>query len=311
MSGAVTVVIANPTSRSGATGRRLPELERLLRVHVGDFRLYCTERARHAESLARDAVGAGATRIVVAGGDGTVSEALSGILHERAQCAVELGLLPLGSGRDFARSIGAGTDLERAVERLHRGRKLRVDAGRVRCLGADGGEATRCFLNEVSFGLSGEAICFVDELARKGRRGRAAYVLAGLWALQRYTSAIVSVRVDGQLAHDGPLLLGAVANGRYFGGGMRIAPHAEIDDGRFDVVLAAGMSRLAALACFPRLFRGTHVERPDVSERRGARVEVSSAQPVHVEADGELIGRLPAQIELLPRAITLCGLPPV
>jgi YegS/Rv2252/BmrU family lipid kinase len=302
-----TVVIVNPASRSGATGRRLPELKRLLAAHLPDHGVYCTEGPRDAERLAREAAAVGVARVVVAGGDGTVCEAVTGLLHGSARSEVELGLLPLGSGSDFARTLGLGSDLEAAVRRLRTGRKVRVDAGRVTVRTPGGELETRCFLNEVSFGLSAEAVRFVDELARKGRRGRSSYLLAGLSALLGHAPSQVRVSVDGQPAHDGPLMLGAVANGRYFGAGMQVAPQADVSDARFDVVLVAGMSKLSALRCFPQLMRGRHASRPDVSTRRGVLVEATATQPVWVEVDGELLGQLPARIELMPLALTVCG----
>jgi len=303
-----TLVIVNPASGSGTAGRRIPELERLLAAHVVDFSLVRTQGPGHAEQLAREGALAGARRIAIAGGDGTVSEALSGLLPLALAQPPELGLLPLGSGRDFARGLGLGNDLAASVQRLARGRLRTVDAGRVVCCGPDGTERIRHFLNITSFGVSGESTLWVQQRGRRGRRGRASYLQSGVVGLLRYRSPQVAIAIDGRPAHRGRLMLAAVANGRYFGGGMHVAPHAQIDDGLFDVVIVDGMTKLQALACFSQLLRGRHLRRPDVRVLRGRQVEIEADAPIWLEADGEPLGTPPARLSLLPRALTLCGL---
>lgn len=302
-----TFVLVNPSSQSGATGRRVPELDALLKKHVGDYQLLCTEREGDAERLAQLAVERGATRLVIAGGDGTASEAVSGVLRSGGEKTVEIGLLPLGTGRDFARLLGLGVDLDACVARLATGRKRQVDAGRIRCRAEAGGERVRCFLNIASFGLSAEGARW---LARRGRRrGPLSYVASALVTLARYKSARVTLRVDDTIVHEGPLMLAAAGNGQYFAGGMRVAPGASIDDGLLDVVVIEGMSVPASLLMLPTLIVGRHVKDRRVRVRRGATVRAESAAEVWVEADGEPVGTLPATIEVLPGAVKLCGLP--
>ena len=303
-----TFVLVNPSSRSGATRRRLPELEALLRKHIGDYELLCTERLGDGERLARDAVERGATRLVVAGGDGTVSEAVSGLLlaERAAGRSAELAIVPLGTGRDFARLLGLGADLESAVARLSTGKKRAVDAGRVRCRANDGSERVRCFLNIASIGLTAVS---TQWLAEQSKRGPLSYVKSGIVGMLRHPMTPVTIRVDGRVAHQGPLTFAAIANGRYFGGGMKVAPAATIDDGALEVVVVPGMPILRLMRLFPALFIGRHVEDRRIGVHRGAVVHAESAEEVWMEADGEPIGKLPATIELLPGGVRLCGLP--
>jgi diacylglycerol kinase (ATP) len=268
-----------------------------------------TEREGDGERLARLAVERGATRLVIAGGDGTVSEALSGLLQCDRADAVEIGLLPLGTGRDFARLLGLGTELRAAVARLSSGRRRKVDAGRIRCRALDGGERVRCFLNIASMGLPAESARWLQLRGRRGKRGPLSYVMSALASLTRYTMPLVTIRVDDRIVHDGRLALAAVSNGQSFAGGMRVAPGASIDDGLLDVVMVEGMSRHAALLVFPRLVFGQHVKDRRVHVHRGAVIRAESAAEVWIEADGEPVGTLPGTFEILPGAVTLCGLP--
>ncbi len=305
-----TFVIVNPKSRLGQTGERVEELARLLTKHVAEHVLLTTCREGDGERLAREAQAAGATRIVVAGGDGTVSEVVTGLLAEHGKTAIELGLLPLGTGRDFARLLRLGRELEPAVARLSHGKTRRVDAGKVRTINADGVVHSRCFLNIASFGLTGESARWLKEQAANGKRGRASYLMSSVVGLARYATPRITLTLDGQTIHDAPLWFAAAANGQYFAGGMQVAPEAQIGDGLLDVVIVPKLPMVQALARFPLIMRGKHVDGRKIRMLRGRALEASSgAASVWLEADGEVIGRLPARIEILPAAITLCGLP--
>jgi len=304
-----TFLLVNPSSRSGATGRRVPEIETLMRKHVGDYQLLRTECEGDGERLACRAAERGATRLVIAGGDGTVSEAVSGLLRCGRAGDVDIGLLPLGTGHDFARLLGLGDDLESTVARLSSGKRRRVDAGRVRCRAGDGSERVRCFLNIASLGLSAESARWLAARGNRRRRGPLSYVASGLIGVARFATPPVTIRVDERIVHEGRLSLAAVGNGQYFGGGMRVAPGASIDDGLFDTVVIEGLSFVASLLMLPRLMRGRHIDDPRVAVHRGAMVRAESAAEVWIEADGEPVGMLPGSFEVLPGAVRLCGLP--
>jgi len=280
-----------------------------LRKHIGAYELLATECEGDGERLACRAVERGATRLVIAGGDGTVSEAVSGLLQCGRGHAVEIGLLPLGTGRDFARLLGLGTDLEASVARLSSGKRRWIDAGRIRCRGREGGERMRYFLNISSIGLSAESARWLAWQGQRRRRGPLSYLISALVGLARYRMPLATIRVDDRVVHEGRLLLAAAGNGQYFGGGMRVAPGASIDDGLFDVVVIEAMSILASLLVLPRLVIGRHVRDRRVHVYRGAVIRAESAAKVWIEADGEPVGILPATIEVLPGAVRLCGLP--
>lgn len=301
-----TLVIANPVSRSGATRRGLRKLEPLLRERLGEVEVAWTAGPRDARRLAREGVRAGASRVVVAGGDGTVSEVVTGIVGAGLERYVELALLPFGTGGDLARVLGVPRDLSRALDRIAEGKVTRVDVGRARYCGHDGVEVTSYFLNVASVGMGGLATAIVER-SPKWLGGRIAFLLGTLRAIIAFRSQSVEIRLDGECLHDGPLSLAAAANGRFFGGGMRIAPRARPDDGVLDAVIVPGFPKLRLIRELPRLYRGTHLEVPGVLYRRGHRLEATSSGEVLIELDGEPLGRLPASFELISGALRVVG----
>jgi YegS/Rv2252/BmrU family lipid kinase len=304
-----TLVVVNPRSRGGATRRQFASLEPRLRDCLGGFEVEWTRAPRDAERIAREGVRAGIERIVVAGGDGTTSEVVSGLLGAQLGDYAEVAPLPLGTGGDLMRTLEIPRQLARALEGIAAGSSRRVDAGRVCFRDRDGCERTTHFLNVTSFGVSG----LITELVNRATKvfgGRVSFLLGTLRGITRYRPEEVRIRVQGELVHDGPLVLGTAANGRFFGGGMQVAPRAEPADGLFDVVVIPGFSKARLLRELPRIYRGTHLEVPEVSLHRGRCVEAEAAPGrVWVEIDGEPLGTLPARIEVLPAAISVLGAP--
>jgi YegS/Rv2252/BmrU family lipid kinase len=304
-----TLVVVNPRSRSGATRRQFASLETRLRDCLGGFEVEWTRAPRDAERIAREGVRAGIERIVVAGGDGTTSEVISGLLSAGLGDYAEVAPLPLGTGGDMLRTLEVPRQLDRALEGIAGGSSRKVDAGRVRYSDRFGHPRTVHFLNVTSFGVSGLITELVNR-ATKAFGGRVSFLLGTLRGISRYQPEAVRIRVDGELVHDGPLVLGTAANGRFFGGGMHIAPRAEPADGLFDVVVVPGFPKARLLRELPRIYRGTHIEVPEVSLHRGQRIEAEAApDSVWVEIDGEPLGTLPASIEVLPGAISVLGAP--
>jgi len=306
---ATTLVIVNPVSGGGATRRRWRRIEPLMREALGAFEVEATRGARDGVRIAREAARAGVERIVVAGGDGTTSEVVTGLVEADLNQQVEIGLLPMGSGGDFLRTLGMPREIDAAMACLAAGGRRSVDAGRIRFEDHRGEIATACFLNVASLGISG----LVDEMVNRAPKhlgGRIAFAWGTLRAIVQYRCEPVNLRVDGETVFDGPLSLAAAANGRCFGGGMRIAPDARPDDGNLDVVVVAGLRKARLLANFPSIYRGTHLGHPEVSVYRGKRVEAMAAPGrVWLDVDGEPLGTLPAEIEILPRALRLFGVP--
>ncbi len=302
-----TLVIANPSSRGRASARKLRSLEAKLRGALGPLDFEYTRGPRDAERIAREGVRSGVERIVVAGGDGTLSEVVTGLLSAELGDYAKIGILPVGTAADFLRGIGAPDDLDASIDRLAKGSLVRVDAGRATYRTQDREAVTSYFANIASLGLSGEVAELVNR-SGKPFGARLSYLIGALRGLAHHRSQSVSISVDGACVYEGALAVAAVANGPCFGGGMRIAPHARFDDGAFDWVIVPAMSRPSLLRKIPLLYRGAHLDDPRVLSGRGRLVEARALDgPVRIDVDGESLGALPARFELLPTALTLFG----
>lgn len=302
-----TLAIVNPHSRNGRTGRRWERVEARLRDALGPLEVERTRAPRDAERIAREGVRAGVERVIVAGGDGTLSEVATGLLAADLAGYACVAPLPLGTGGDFARTLRLPRQLDQAIAAIADSQPRRFDAGRVRFTDPRGQPATVYFLNVTSLGVSGLIVELVNR-SSKAFGGRVSFLLGTLRGMARHRNQPVSLRVDGELVHDGPLFLAAAANGRFFGGGMKIAPGARPDDGLLDVVHIGDVPKLRLLRRLPKIYRGSALEDREVSSRRG-RVLEADAPPgrVPIEVDGEPLGTLPARIEILPGAISLLG----
>ncbi|CAG0952645.1 diacylglycerol kinase (ATP) [Myxococcaceae bacterium] len=302
-----TVVVLNPASRNGATGARWLAIEAKVRAALGPLEVEPTRGPRDAVRIAREAGRAGVRRLIVAGGDGTAGEVATGLLDSGRSEDCEVALLPLGTGGDLARGLGVPRDLDTALERIAAGKRRRVDAGRARYTAPDGGTEEVGFLNVASLGMSGLVTQLVNETP-KTLGGRVSFLVGTLRALVRWRSRPVRLVLDGEVVHEGPLHLATAANGKCFGGGMHVAPRAEIDDGLLDVVIVDDLPKLVLLAKLPSLYGGRHLADPAVRSLRGRCLEAFAAsRDVYTEIDGEPLGTLPARYEIVPRAITLVG----
>jgi YegS/Rv2252/BmrU family lipid kinase len=248
--------------------------------------------------LAGDAVDGGAELLVVVGGDGSVHEVVNGIA---GRAGVEIALLVRGTGWDFARSLGLPRNVDRAIEVALSGRTRTIDLGHATYRLADGGEGKSYFANVASAGMSG-AIAQRANDTSKALGGKVSYVWATFGVFARWTSNEIEVSVDGETRrarmHDV-----IVANGPYLGGGMKICPDAELDDGIFDVLLIGDLTKRDLVLTMPKIFRGTHLPHPKAELLRGAQVSVDAAEPLPIELDGEQPGTTPVRFEIIPRAL--------
>ena len=301
-----TLVIVNPASAAGRTERTFPRLEPQLGAAIGPYDRVETKGPRDAERLAREAVRAGVERVVVAGGDGTAAEVVSGLLGAALGAYAEVAFLPLGTGADFHRTLEIPRDPGAAIAALASGKGRRIDVGRVCYVGEDGAERSSHFLNVASAGLSGIVTRHVR--GSKALGARLAFLLGTLSGLARFQPPSVRLRADGVEVFRGAIALAAAANGRYFGGGMHVAPTARPDDGLLDLVVVPALPKRVLVTRLPSLYRGTHLSVPGVLQQRARRIELEPlGEPALGEVDGEPVARLPMSAEVVPGALQVWG----
>jgi diacylglycerol kinase (ATP) len=304
-----TKVIVNPASNRGRTRKRWGEIRDGLRSFIREFKYEFTEQPLHATDLARAAIKDGTELVIGVGGDGTMNEIANGFYEDRRIINPEatLGLVPAGTGCDLMKSLHIPAGLKGALKVLSDAPAVRMDVGKVRFRSNAGGEEERFFLNVADFGLGGEVVREVTE--RRLQRKASSYVRCLITTMVRYKNKRVRIRVDGENLPDGEYLIGAVANGRIFGKGMKVAPDAELDDGLFDSVLVRGFRFFEFCRHGWKLMNGTHVTHPKVTVVRGRKIEAwpGDGEDVLLELDGDQLGRLPATFEIVPRNLLVKG----
>ena len=277
-------IILNPIAGRGNGARVEPRLRRLLETEEIAFDLVRTERAWHAAELAERAANDGFETIVAAGGDGTTHEVVNGLMAAaQGGVAGTLGVIPIGSGSDFANTIGVPFDLPGACRRLAHGQARIVDVCRV----AVDDQPARYFDNTVNVGFGG--IVTREALKVRWLRGTPLYLLAVLKTIFLYHHVNpTTITCDGQEVFT-PAMMITVANGPREGGGFYVAPEAQPDDGLFDLCIVEEVGRATMLGLIPYFLQGTHVGRKHITMTRARRVVISSPDGLTAHGDGEML----------------------
>ena len=304
-----TQVIVNPESNRGRTRKRWGEIRDGLRSFIREFKFEFTDKPFHATDLAREAIKDGTELVIGVGGDGTMNEIANGFYENRKIINPEatLGVVPSGTGCDLIKSLHIPAGLKDALKVITEAPSVRMDVGKVRYRSNAGGEEDRFFLNVADFGLGGEVVRRVTE--RRLQRKASSYVRCLVTTMVQYKNKRVRIRVDGESLPEGDYLIGAVANGKIFGKGMKVAPDARLDDGLFDAVLVKGFKFFEFCRHGWKLMNGSHVTHPKVTVVRGRRIEAwpEEGEDVLLELDGDQLGRLPATFEIVPRDLLIKG----
>jgi len=260
-----------------------------------------SERQGHLTELGRQAAESGARLLVVVGGDGSVNEVVNGIWD--LADSPELAVIPRGTGWDFVRTFGIPRRIEAAAAIALGGAVRTLDVGKVAYRSWDGSDGEAVFANVASAGMSG-AIAQRANQTTKALGGKASYMMALLAVFARWSANELRVTVDGD-ERRGRMFDVVVANGKFFGGGMKICPDAAPDDGLLDVLTIGDVTKRDLVQTMPRIYRGTHLPHPKAELLRGRVVTVDSDTPVPVELDGEQPGTTPARFEAVPGRLRL------
>lgn len=242
--------------------------------------------------MARQAAQAGIRRVLSVGGDGTLHEVVNGI----QDCPVAIGVLPLGTGNDFARSVGLPPSPEAVLRALARGSIRQIDVGEVH------GER---YVNIAGVGFDAEVARRVNAMRSKAS-GTVPYLMTAVREAFRYEPPVLSLARDGGVpGPECPLLMVAVGNTSTYGGGMRVCPEAVVDDGLLDVLVVQPLRAWALLSLLPRVFLGKHLGSASVSSGRAQRLTITGPSDTPLHADGELLPGLPATFTIHPRGLSL------
>jgi YegS/Rv2252/BmrU family lipid kinase len=297
--------VVNPQSAGGRTARQWPQLASLLEGRLGRVATRFTGEQGAGIAMTRILLREGFDLIVAVGGDGTVNEVVNGFFDQDRPVRPEatLGILPLGTGGDFRRTLGVPAGAAEAIEILASGVPTLIDVGKATFRANSGGQASRYFVNLVSFGMGGQvASQSKNFMSRFG--GKAGFLWATVKTFLSYRGRQVSLALDGS-----PTLLPffianvAVGNGQFHGGGMRPCPAAAPNDGVFDVTIINYAGALKLLSSISVLYSGEVYSHPKVRHFEAARILAESASATEIEIDGEPLGTLPLKITLLPRQL--------
>jgi YegS/Rv2252/BmrU family lipid kinase len=310
------LLIVNPASGGGKTGKTFESLRATIGGKLGPMRVVFTETRGHAIELAKQGVADGHMLIIAVGGDGTFHEVVNGVMdapiNETHGKRARVGLIAQGTGGDFRKTLGIEHRLDRYLDTLVAGRTRDIDVGRVRYRDSDGSEKQRWFVNILSAGMGGLVDRYVAE-SPTYLTGKAAYFAASARALVRCQEG----RLRAAIANDGATqqrqlrtYMIAICNGRFFGGGMKVAPMAQIDDGKFEVVSIGGASKIAFGVAANKIYDAGHLKAPGTEHFQctGIDLELENVDIRDVflnDIDGEPLGGLPLHVEMHHKALTL------
>lgn len=308
------VFVINPRGANGRTGEQWKKLLPYIRSRLGSDCNVCeslTSGPYHAIDITREAIREGAHAVVAVGGDGTLHEVVNGFFwggepvasHDpKSGHQTALGLIPLGTGSDFARTYGWKNDPQDAIERIANGLRSRVDVG---VISGENGEP-HYFINEADIHLSAKAGYYAS---RYKKFGNLCYVIGALQAFFGHQNRDLKIKVDGGEWEVCPQVTAlCVGNAKYFGGGMKITPNAEPSSGNFEVVILQDFRWHDFILKLHKLYDGTHLSVKNVSSRRVQSIEVEEIVPsdsIYVQSDGEYLGFLPRKFCILSGAIEM------
>ncbi len=295
-------LICNLSSGRGKVRKQLPQVRSLLQERELEYELVYTEGRRHASDIARTALERGSRFIAAMGGDGTVHEIVNGMIENDKPLVPEavLGIVATGTGCDFIKTFGIPATPTHAVALLDGPESFPIDIGKI-TYREDGSEAVTYFANIAEAGLGAEVVARAARLPRW--LGPTVYFFAFWLTMRKHRVARGTVDLVDRV-YEGYMNNVVVANGQFFGGGMKVAPRAAPTDGVLDIQVEHARKR-EAIALIPKVYKGEHVPHPDIEEFKRAKATVTADRPLLIEADGEVLGHTPATFEVLRDCLRL------
>jgi YegS/Rv2252/BmrU family lipid kinase len=296
-------IIVNPAAGAGKTGKLWPRIMSVFQGHGLRFEHDMTEAPGHAIELARTAAKNGYDIVVSVGGDGTINEIVNGLYASGSIGDALLGIVSTGTGGDYIRTAGIPRHYEDACRCFLQPKKRTVDLGIVE-YAKNGGREERLFVNFAGMGFDAEIVRRTTQQFKK-LGALPSYLMGTFATLVSYANKKISLVIDGK-EEEKRVCTVIMNNGKYGGGGMFTAPGADLDDGLLDVLIVGDLSKPDLLRSLPRIYKGTHLTHPKVSLKKAKEIEVKSlSERMHLQADGELLGEVPARFRILPAALNI------
>jgi diacylglycerol kinase (ATP) len=298
--------VINPTSDGGKTGRDWPQIAAEARMRGLEVSEQVTQGPGHATAIVREAIRSGEDLVVVVGGDGTVNEAVNGFCDDAGVplgAATRLAVIERGTGCDFIRTYGIPKKTADAVAVLAAGASRRIDLGRARFTNYRGVEEVRMYANAASCGMTGDVAARANRSSKRFG-GTASFLYATVAAFAQWHNVAFEIDIDGErrTAVANNVIC---ANGKYLGGGMKLAPDALQDDGLLDVLVIGDVGKVDLALNVGRLYRGTIARHAKVTSLRAARIHCAPERPLPVEIDGEQPGVTPVTFDVAAGAVEL------
>jgi YegS/Rv2252/BmrU family lipid kinase len=295
--------IVNPTSGGGSTGKTWAQVRNYIEDQLGKISFEFTGSKGHATDLSKRASDKDVEKIIIIGGDGTISEAVTGIIQSRNR-NVTIGVLNFGTGGDFCRSLGVSSDLKIALDRINSGNNILIDIGKLSFQDKEGKLSCRNFINITGCGMAGEVVKTINQ--SKKVFGGFSYYLSSVQNLFSYQNKKIRILLDDNREYSVTAVTVAICNGQYFGGGMQICPQAQLSDGLFNITVIGDWNLFQKIIYSPRLYNGTILSAPDMQSFTAKKIVIlpqEGEDPAIIDSDGEDIGSIPMTIELVPSAV--------
>ncbi len=299
------IVILNPNSGNRRGGRLKNEIIQLLNQKKIDYNYNETRFPAHAELIAQKFASNNYNKIIVVGGDGTVNEVVNGIFLDTAINTknIYLGMIPVGTGNDWAKSLNIPTNIEDAIDVIIKGKTIKQDVGRIDFL-ADKYIKKKYFVNIVGIGFDAEVSNKANIDKELGKNGKFTYLKSLLKSFisYKYVNSKIAIQHD---EFQTLLFSLAVGKGKFNGGGMMQLPNAIIDDGYLDVTIIKDLSKFNLILNLSKIYKGTHIKHPKIETLKTKYISIYSEKRLKVEFDGEVYGHTPVAITLIPKSINI------
>ncbi len=301
-----TAVVVNPVSGNGKAGRCWPEIAKAFEDEGISIVFKFTQKPGDATAFTRSYLYEGYELIVAVGGDGTANEVINGFFEhgETINREAAAAFISTGTGSDLIRTLGTPRDFSGMVKHIARSPVRTIDLGKVKYINNRGTGETGYFINIAGLGLDGDTVARVNR-ASKAMGGFLSFLWATVISLLLYCNQPMAITVDNELIYEGPVTVVVAGNGRYFGGGMNIAPRAKMDDGFFDIIILRNLSKADLLLNLPSVYKGKHINNPKILFLQGKEVKITSPGNALLNLDGEQPGKAPAEMQIMPLALNI------